>query len=94
MMLRNSEFHAQRQKLNSEPEDSGPQAANLRQQNQPGRRKEDKKTTCGYQVYGAEAKMGQGPVHGNNTATMSAGKDRIRHLREIGSPGVVVLKTP
>jgi len=38
--------------------------------------------------------MRQGPVHGNNTATMAAGEDRIRHLWGIGSPGVVVLKTP
>ena len=94
MMLRHSDFRAQRQKSDSEPEDPSPQAANLRQQNQPGRRKEHKKTTCSNQVHGAEAKMGQGPVHGNNTATMSAGEDRIRRLRGIGSPGVVVLKTP
>ena len=53
-----------------------PDAANPRQQSQPGKGKEHKKTTCSDQVHGAEAKVDQRPVHGNDSAAMSA--DTIR----------------
>ena len=38
--------------------------------------------------------MGQGTVHGNDTAAMSAGADRVRPLQGIGYLALVVLKTP